>query len=202
MKVQRNSQRSGTHLSVFFKQTPSIGSRIVMFMNLSVAKCCMGKGNSRIVCRYLDTGDAKSTSNLRKHAKWKEDAVATADNMRNVQAAPEVLGKMKPGNASITEAFKRAAKGTVTYSHHQHTITEAQWVTFINPLGPYNNSMVVRRSSIGSQKVSVPSKSSTIVVSSHWWRLVAQVTKYLLQKLSCITLKRSSCRSESVLQIC
>ena len=88
----------------------------------------MGKGNGCIVRRYLDTGDAKSTSNLRKHMKicWGEDAVAAADGTRNVQAAREVLGKMVSGNSSITQAFKRAAKGTVTYSHRQHTSTEAQ----------------------------------------------------------------------------
>jgi hypothetical protein len=88
----------------------------------------MGKGNGRIVRRYLDTGDAKSTSNLRKHTKicWGEDAVAAADGTRNVQAAREVLGKMVSGNSSITQAFERAAKGTVTYSHRQHTSTEAR----------------------------------------------------------------------------
>lgn len=87
----------------------------------------MGKGNGRIVRRYLDTGDAKSTSNLRKHVKicWGEDAMAAADGTRNVQAAREVLGKMVSGNSSITQAFEQAAKGTVTYSYRQHTSTEA-----------------------------------------------------------------------------
>lgn len=88
----------------------------------------MGKGNGRIVRRYLDTGDAKSTSNLRKHAKvcWGDDAVAGADTTRNVQAAREVLAKMKSVDSSITGAFERAAKGSVTYSHRQHTTTEAR----------------------------------------------------------------------------
>ena len=46
---------------------------------------CMGKGNGRMVRRYLDTGDAKSTSNLRKHAKicWGEEAVTVADKTRD-----------------------------------------------------------------------------------------------------------------------
>jgi len=88
----------------------------------------MGKGNGRIVRRYLDTGDAKSTGNLRKHAKicWGEDAVAAADDTRNVQAAREALGKMQSMNLSITAAFERVAKGKVTYSHTQHTTTEAR----------------------------------------------------------------------------
>jgi len=46
----------------------------------------MGKGNGRIMRRYLDTGDAKSTSNLHKHMKicWGEDTVAAADGTKNV----------------------------------------------------------------------------------------------------------------------
>jgi hypothetical protein len=87
-----------------------------------------GKGNGRIVRRYLNTGDAKSTSNLRKHAKicWGEDAVAAADGTRNVQAARKALGKIQSANSSITDLFERATKATVTYSHRQHTTTEAR----------------------------------------------------------------------------
>ena len=50
---------------------------------------CKGKINSHMVCRYLDTGDAKSTSNLHKHAKicWGEEVVAAADDTRDVCAA-------------------------------------------------------------------------------------------------------------------
>jgi hypothetical protein len=82
-----------------------------------------------MVRRYLDTSDAKwpkSTGNLRKHAKvcWGEEAVAAADQTRNVDAAREALRKIKDG--SITEAFQRVGKGKVTYSHHQHTTTESR----------------------------------------------------------------------------
>jgi len=110
---------------MFFKQTPSIvsikGSCVHEFE--CAATRCMGKGNGHIVRHYLDTGDAKSTSNLRKHAKicWEEDAVAAADDMRNVQAACEALGKMRSMNSSITDAFEQLAKGKVMYSHTQHT---------------------------------------------------------------------------------
>ncbi len=81
-----------------------------------------------MVYRYLDTGDAKSTGNLRKHVKicWGEDVVAAADNTRNVHAAHEALGKMKSVNSCITEAFELVAKEKVTYSHCQHTTTEAR----------------------------------------------------------------------------
>lgn len=81
-----------------------------------------------MVRRYLDTGDAKSTSNLRKHAKicWGEAAVVSADTTKNIQAARVALGKMTSVDSSITDAFQRAAKGKVTYSHRQHTTTEAR----------------------------------------------------------------------------
>ena len=65
---------------------------------------CKGKINGRMVCRYLDTGDAKSASNLCKHAKicWGEEVVAAADDTRDVRAAHEALGKMKSVDLSIT----------------------------------------------------------------------------------------------------
>lgn len=44
------------------------------------AKHCKGKANGRQVHRYLDTTDAKSTGNLRKHVKsWGDETVAAAD---------------------------------------------------------------------------------------------------------------------------
>ena len=127
---------------VFFKQTPSI--EYIKERRVHVFECaatrCMGKGNGWMVRRYLDTGDAKSTSNLRKHAKicWGEDTVAAADNTRDVRAAREALGKMKLVDGSITAAFERAAKGKITYSHRQHTTTEARYVSppLNNPLLP------------------------------------------------------------------
>jgi len=90
----------------------------------------MGKGNGRMVRRYLDTGDAKSTGNLRKHARgcWGEEAVAAADNTKNVWAVREALGKAKLVDGSIMAAFERVVKDRVTYSHRQHTSSEARYV--------------------------------------------------------------------------
>jgi hypothetical protein len=94
------------------------------------AKRCMGKGNGRMVRRYLDTGDAKSTSNLRKHAKvcWGEEAVAAADKTRDVRSAREALEKLNLVDGSITAAFERVATSKITYSHRQHTTSEARYV--------------------------------------------------------------------------
>jgi hypothetical protein len=128
--IERLSNDWTSPIYVFFKTTPSIA--YINDRHVHVFECaasrCMGKGNGRLVRRYLDTGDAKSTSNLRKHAKicWGDEAVASADMTRNIRAAREAIGKMKTKDSSITEAFQRAAKGNVTYSHRQHTTTEAR----------------------------------------------------------------------------
>jgi len=85
-----------------------------------------------MVRHYLDTSDAKSTSNLHKHAKicWGEEEVTSADKIRDVHAARKALGNSRDG--SITEAFERVAKGTVTYSHRQHTTTESRCVSSLH----------------------------------------------------------------------
>lgn len=129
-ELKRLLKEWNSPIYVFFKPTPSIeyikGRRVHVFE--CSATHCLGKGNGRMVRRYLDTSDAKSTGNLRKHAKicWGEEAVAAADNTKDVRAAREVLGKMKSVDSSITAAFKRIAKDKVTYSHRQHTTTEAR----------------------------------------------------------------------------
>ncbi len=107
------------------------GRRVHVFE--CAATHCKGKGNGRFVRRYLDTGDAKSSGNLRKHAKgcWGEEAVAAADNTKDVQAAREALGRMKSVDSSITAAFERVAKSKVTYSHRQHTTMETRYVSLL-----------------------------------------------------------------------
>ena len=115
---------------MFFKPEPAIeyihGRRAHVFE--CAAKPCKGRGG-RHVRRYLDTGDAKSTGNLRKHAKvcWGEDAVAAADGTKDVKAAREALGSMENANGSITAVFNHIGKDKITYSHCQHTKTEAQY---------------------------------------------------------------------------
>ena len=83
----------------FFKPIPSIeyikDRRLHTFT--CNAKHCKGKGNGREVWRYLDTTDAKSTGNLRKHTRmcWGDEAVVGADQTQDVDIAREVLGGMK-----------------------------------------------------------------------------------------------------------
>lgn len=131
MKVERLSNDWNSPVYIFFKNTPSIeyiNERRVHVFECR-AKNCKGKGNGRMVCRYLDTSDAKSTSNLRKHARlcWGVETVAAADEAGNLGAALDLI-KRTHSDGSITEAFERQGKSKVTYSHRQHTTTQARCV--------------------------------------------------------------------------
>ena len=123
--LDRLSKEWDAPIYVFFKPSPTVeyinGHKAHVFE--CGTKSC--KSRVRYVRRFLDTGDAKSTGNLRRHAKtcWGQETVTTADNTRDVKTACDVLAKAKGMNGSITAMFQRAAKGTVTYSHRQHTPT-------------------------------------------------------------------------------
>lgn len=120
-----------TPIYAFFRPTPAIehidGRRAHVFV--CSAKTCKGKSkHGRNVRRYLNTADATSTSNLRRHAKtcWGDEAVAAAGSASDVHAARAVLAKPLVRDASITAAFERVAKDKVTFSHRQHTKTESR----------------------------------------------------------------------------
>jgi hypothetical protein len=91
---------------------------------MCTAKSCRHK--SRGVRRFLNTGDAKSTGNMHKHAKrcWSAEVVASADKAMsaNEVCAMTVKGILNP--QLITAAFERMGKSKVTFSHRQHTKTE------------------------------------------------------------------------------
>jgi hypothetical protein len=119
---------------VFFKKTPQIkykdGHRAYIFE--CGADRCKGH-HSRYIYRYLDKGDANSMSNLLHYAKicWGADVVAEATATHDIEAAHEVLAKMKLCDGSILAEFQRIGKGKVTYRHTQHTMTEARYVPLI-----------------------------------------------------------------------
>jgi hypothetical protein len=80
----------------------------------------------RGVRRFLDTGDAKSTGHMCKHAKrcWSAEVVALADRAKSANEvhATTVKGILDP--QLITAAFERMGKSKVTFLHRQHTKTE------------------------------------------------------------------------------
>ncbi len=115
---------------VFFKPLPTIQyirNRKAHVFECAASQCLC---RTRSIRRFLDTSDAKSTSNLRRHAKscWGGEAIEAADGTRDVKAAHAALNNLKATNRSITAAFQRVAKGRAIYSHRQHTKTEARYV--------------------------------------------------------------------------
>jgi hypothetical protein len=102
------------------------GRRVHVFE--CMASHCKGK-HGRDVRRFLDTGDAKSTSGLRRHAKmcWGDEAVEAADQTKDLNGARVALAKVgAKRSGSITEAFARIGVGKVTFSNHQYTYTETR----------------------------------------------------------------------------
>lgn len=121
---------------MFFRRAPRIeyvdNRRVHIFE--CAASHCKGK-HGRDVRRFLDTGDAKSTGNLRRHAKacWGDDAVSAADNTNNLDAARTILAKSGlKRDGSITSAFERIGKEKVSYSHRQYTYTETRYVVCVS----------------------------------------------------------------------
>ena len=133
----RMSKKWTSPVYVFFETTPEIeykgGRRCHVFE--CAASRCKGR-NSRYVSRFLDKGDANSTGNLLRHAKfcWGTEAVDAAMATRNLDAARKVMEKTKLRNGDITTEFKRVrGKGKVTYRHTQHTTSEARYVLLEQP---------------------------------------------------------------------
>ncbi|KIM36852.1 hypothetical protein M413DRAFT_52502, partial [Hebeloma cylindrosporum] len=128
--IERLSNEWTSPIYVFFRQTPRIGYD-EQGRRHHVFECAAGRcraKNGRDVRRYLDKGDAKSTSGLCRHATkcFGAAAVETADETRDLDAAREVMAKTKLHDGTITAEFQRiAGKGKVSYSHRQHTKMES-----------------------------------------------------------------------------
>jgi hypothetical protein len=99
-----------------------------------IAKSC--KPKTRVVWRYLDKDNAKSTGNLRKHAKrcWGNKVVAAANKAKTARDVCDAIAKGFLDPQLITSAFKRSEKGKVSYSYRQFTKTKlkaeiVRWVS-------------------------------------------------------------------------
>ncbi|KAF5370312.1 hypothetical protein D9758_006880 [Tetrapyrgos nigripes] len=124
----------------FFDPNPEIeyrsGRKCVIFK-------CSGKNCAkRELVRYLDTQDASSTSNMRKHVKacWGAEILAQVDEAKDVDEGRKVTGTFKR-SGSIYVAFEKSGKRKVTYSYQQHTKTETRaemtrWVA--ESMRPFN----------------------------------------------------------------
>ena len=132
MSIERLSKDWNAPIYAFFKPTPLIdyvdNRRVHAFV--CTALHCKGKGKfGQHVRRYLDTGDVKSTSNLRCHAKvcWGSEAIDAASETKDVYAARDAMAKVTPRDRSLTAVFEHIGKkDRVTYSHRQHTFAEVR----------------------------------------------------------------------------
>jgi hypothetical protein len=140
MGLERLSKKWTSPIYAFFNPTPDIeyvnGRRCHVFT-------CAAKSCKQRVRRFLDKGDAGSTSNLRKHAVscWGEASVKSITELSNIKDARESVKSIKE-TGSITASFERKGKGKVTYSHRQHMKTETKYMgsiilyVFANPSFP------------------------------------------------------------------
>ncbi|KAF8345712.1 hypothetical protein F5887DRAFT_828260, partial [Amanita rubescens] len=109
----------------FYEPIPQIGSTGEGELKRKFHEfICAKKGCGKRIRRYLDKGDAKSTSNLNKHAKrcWKEHVVQSALNANDLKEAREVIAEHRDG--VLTSHFERIGKGKTTYSSMQPTKAE------------------------------------------------------------------------------
>ena len=117
---------------VFFNRTPCIKyvDKRQVHVFVCAASHCKGK-HGHDVCCFLDTGDAKSTSSLHRHAKmcWGNKAVSAADNTKDLEGIHTILAKSGlKRNRSITQAFERIGKEKAFYLHYQYTYTETRYI--------------------------------------------------------------------------
>ncbi len=127
--IARLMKRWDAPVYAFFRPTPAIV--YVEDCKVHVFECAAShcKCKTQFIRRYIDTGDISSTSNLCRHAIrcWGDEAVQAADKTTSAKTAWDALTNKEP-NGSITAAFERVGKDGVTYSHRQHTKTEARWI--------------------------------------------------------------------------
>ena len=91
---------------------------------------CSAWGCKVTVRRFLDTKDARSTGNMRKHVKscWGAEALAIADEAKDAYEVRTTMISRYLRNGSITAAFQRKGNGKITYSNQQHTRQETRSV--------------------------------------------------------------------------
>ena len=109
----------------FFEPVPTV--RVLNGRYIHEFKCSTRGCKSKIQC-YLNTKDARSTSNMQKHVKtcWGKEILDTADSAKDASKVQTKIIYTFRQNGSITKAFKRKNQGVETYSHQQHTLAETR----------------------------------------------------------------------------
>ena len=109
----------------FFQPIPTIEKVGKQYSH--VFKCC-ARGCKVTIRRYLDTADARSIRNMRKHAKkcWGDETLKAADVAKGTTEVREKIVGSILRTGSIMQAFERKGQGKVTYSVRQHTCAETK----------------------------------------------------------------------------
>jgi hypothetical protein len=126
------------------------------------------KAASTVFGRFLDTGDAKSTGNLRKHVKkcWGEHALEAAGETKNANEARTTIVQSILEMGTIKSSFERKGNGKVSYSHRQHTKAEmrleiVRWVSeSLRPFEIVKDSGFQRLMKTGRPEYYLPSPST------------------------------------------
>jgi hypothetical protein len=126
MSIDRMKKGWNTTVYAFYDPNPATE------YNSNGRKChvfrCTGRGCTQLIKRYLDTSDAQSTGNMRRHVKkcWGEDVLSAAESTKDPKERTKVIRDYRL-SGSIAAAFERKGKGKVTYSHQTHTRTETRY---------------------------------------------------------------------------
>jgi hypothetical protein len=130
MSTEKLAQDWTAPVYAFFKPMPIVGTHKGRPYHIFVCAALDCKHKSRDVRRFLDKSDAKSTGNMRRHAKhcWGGDVIEAADkaDTANEVRRTTIKGFLDP--QSVKAAFDRKGKGKVQYTHRQHTTTESRYV--------------------------------------------------------------------------
>ncbi|KAF8546553.1 hypothetical protein OG21DRAFT_1426717, partial [Imleria badia] len=83
---------------------------------------CLAKACNHKVRCYLDKSDKVSTGNMRKHvcSCWGEAVMNQINDAKDLDTAWKAI-RDHAENGTISVAFERKGKGSITYMHRQHT---------------------------------------------------------------------------------
>lgn len=104
------------------------------------ARTCVSSGGP-FVTRYLDTKDARSTGNLRRHAKtcWGVEAITMASQARDKDEARKKVVKKIMISGNLPSMLEFETKGKKTYSHMPLTRLQTRWEHDYNLTGKILN---------------------------------------------------------------
>jgi len=114
---------------VFFKSLPLVEYIKDRKAHAFICAATQCRGQTRSVRRFLDKSDAKSTSNMHRHAKvcWGVEAIEAADGTQDKKAALRALENLETNNGSIVAAFQQVGERKPIYNLSQHTKTKARY---------------------------------------------------------------------------